>query len=120
VDDEVDSLNLLTSALEAAGAKVVTFSSGADALAGIRERRPDVVIADIGMPGMDGLQFIRLMRQLEGPAARTPGRGAHRLRAIAGSRDVTRGRASRCISSNPSTRSELVIAVATLADRRQP
>jgi PAS domain S-box-containing protein len=117
VDDEFDSLNLLTSALEAAGATVVTFSSAADALAGIRDRRVDVVIADIGMPGMDGLQFIRAVRQLEGPVARTP---AAALTAYARSQDrvtsLSAGFQMHLVK--PVDPVELVLAVSTLAATR--
>jgi PAS domain S-box-containing protein len=116
VDDEFDSLNLLTSALEAAGATVRTFSNGAAAIEGIRQQRPDVVIADIGMPGIDGLQFIRQMRQIEGPAGRTP---AAALTAYARSQDRVTSLAAgfQMHLVKPVDPLELVIAVATLAAR---
>jgi PAS domain S-box-containing protein len=116
VDDEFDSLNLLTSALEAAGANVATFSSAAAALDGIRQGRPDVVIADIGMPGMDGLQFIRQLRQIEGPSGRTP---AAALTAYARSQDRVTSLAAgfQMHLVKPVDPLELVIAVATLAER---
>jgi PAS domain S-box-containing protein len=116
VDDEFDSLNLLTAALEAAGASVVTFSSAAAALEGIRKHRPDVVIADIGMPGMDGLQFIRQLRHMEGPAGRTP---AAALTAYARSQDRVTSLAAgfQMHLVKPVDPLELVIAVAALAER---
>jgi CheY-like chemotaxis protein len=109
-------LNLLTAALEAAGASVVTFSSAAAALEGIRKRRPDVVIADIGMPGMDGLQFIRQLRHMEGPASRTP---AAALTAYARSQDRVTSLAAgfQMHLVKPVDPLELVIAVAALAER---
>ena len=68
VDDEPDSLSLLRTVLEAAGATVTTASSAAEALEVLGRRRHDVLVADVGMPGMDGLQLIRAVRQLDPPA----------------------------------------------------
>jgi PAS domain S-box-containing protein len=62
VDDEPDSLRLLTEILEAAGARVTTASSGAAALEKITASRPDVVLADLGMPLMDGFELIERIR----------------------------------------------------------
>ena len=117
VDDEFDSLNLLTSALESAGARVTTFSKAADALEGVRNLLPDVVIADIGMPGMDGLQFIRSLRQLDGRPGRTP---AAALTAYARSQDRVTSLAAgfQMHLVKPVDPLELVIAVATLAAGR--
>jgi PAS domain S-box-containing protein len=72
VDDEPDSLNLLRFVLESAGAEVRVANSAAAALDAIRQHVPDVMIADIGMPGVDGLQLVRAVRQLEKPARNIP------------------------------------------------
>ena len=64
VDDEPDSLRLLTDILEAAGARVTTAKSGAAALEKIERARPDVILADLGMPSMDGFELIQRLRQL--------------------------------------------------------
>jgi CheY-like chemotaxis protein len=50
----------------------------------MRTQRPDVLVADIGMPGMDGLQLIRTIRQMEEPFRGTP---AAALTAYARSQD---------------------------------
>lgn len=70
VDDQEDSLEMLRDILEAAGAQVITASAGAEAIELIEASPPDVLIADIGMPGMDGLELIRRLRQSGVPAAK--------------------------------------------------
>src|SRR5206468_65350 len=72
VDDEADSLALLRTLLEDAGAAVTTAGSAAAALEALGERPPDIMIADIGMPGTDGLQLIRQVRQLPEPVRSMP------------------------------------------------
>jgi CheY-like chemotaxis protein len=64
VDDEVDNLELLQFILEQAGATVICVSSATDALQQLNESKPDVLIADIGMPQIDGYTLIRQIRQL--------------------------------------------------------
>jgi len=65
-------LNLLRIILEGAGAIVRTVGNGDEALDAIRAEPGDVLIADIGMPGMDGLQLIRALHQMEEPARSMP------------------------------------------------
>ncbi|MEG5172592.1 PAS domain S-box protein [Microcoleus sp. B3-D7] len=64
VDDEVDNLELVQCILEQAGATVISVSSAKDALQKLNESKPDVLIADIGMPQIDGYMLIRQVRQL--------------------------------------------------------
>ncbi|MBD1936989.1 PAS domain S-box protein [Microcoleus sp. FACHB-68] len=64
VDDEVDNLELVQFILEQAGATVISVSSATDALQQLNESKPDVLIADIGMPHIDGYTLIRQIRQL--------------------------------------------------------
>ncbi|CAN5918969.1 ATP-binding protein [soil metagenome] len=73
VDDEADARELLSEVLTSCGASVVTAGSVAEALRLVKERRPDVVVSDVGMPGEDGYVLIRQLRAL--PASeggRTP------------------------------------------------
>jgi CheY-like chemotaxis protein len=117
VDDEPDSLNLLRSVLEGAGAKVMTSGSGPAALNAVRQQAPDVMVADIGMPGMDGLQLIRAIRQLEEPLRYTP---AAALTAYARSQDRITSLASgfQMHLVKPIDPLELIVAVSALAPRR--
>jgi CheY-like chemotaxis protein/two-component sensor histidine kinase len=116
VDDEADSLELLRSVLEAAGATVTTAASGAAAVDALRQRPADVIVADIGMPGMDGLQLIRAVRQMDEPLRSTP---AAALTAYARSQDRITSLASgfQMHLVKPIDPLELVVAVATLGPR---
>lgn len=70
VDDETDVRDVAAFALRAAGADVVEAADARSALALFRQRQPDAVLCDIGMPGHDGYEFIRWLRELERPAGR--------------------------------------------------
>ncbi|HEY9737751.1 MAG TPA: PAS domain S-box protein [Trichocoleus sp.] len=63
VEDDPDSRALLTLLLEQAGAEVCAIASAAEALAACSQNPPDLLISDIGMPGMDGYQLIEQIRQ---------------------------------------------------------
>jgi signal transduction histidine kinase len=63
VDDEADALGLLRLVLEGAGAEVSTAPNAAHALELLGRARYDALIADIGMPGIDGLELIRRVRR---------------------------------------------------------
>jgi len=65
VDDERDARELLTMILTAAGAHVETASSVGEALRHLDEFRPDVLLADIGLPGADGYALIQEVRRRE-------------------------------------------------------
>jgi len=62
VDDDADTRGVLDLLLNNAGAEVVTSSSVAEALREFERWKPDVVIADIGMPDEDGYSLIRKIR----------------------------------------------------------
>jgi len=63
VDDDADSCNLLRFAFGLRGAKVRTYSSAAHAFDAIIDDPPDVLLADINMPGEDGYSLIRRIRK---------------------------------------------------------
>lgn len=62
VDDEPDILRLLSFALQAEGYQVITALNGLDALKYVRQERPDIVILDVMMPGMDGFEVCNELR----------------------------------------------------------
>jgi PAS domain S-box-containing protein len=72
VDDEKDALELIRQVLESQGATVMTAASADQALRLMETQPPDVLISDIGMPGMDGYQFMRQMRAAEPKNRRIP------------------------------------------------
>ena len=63
VDDDHDTLALLKHLLEGAGHEVELCESGIDALKRIPESRPDCVVTDVMMPGMDGFELTRELRR---------------------------------------------------------
>ncbi len=63
IDDEVSILSLLTRALENEGFEVLTATDGEKGLETIRTEHPDLVISDILMPRIDGLELIQMMRK---------------------------------------------------------
>jgi PAS domain S-box-containing protein len=66
VDDDGDTRALLRAMLERSGATVRTAGSARAALSAISSAKPDVLICDIGMPGEDGYELIRQVRELPG------------------------------------------------------
>jgi DNA-binding response OmpR family regulator len=63
VDDEPKIAALARDYLEHAGFAVLTAGDGRSALTTIRQRRPDLVVLDLGLPGMDGLDLTREVRR---------------------------------------------------------
>ncbi len=55
VDDETVLINMLTRLFDDEGYRVVTAHNGREALTSLAEQRPDVVLADIVMPDLDGI-----------------------------------------------------------------
>lgn len=62
VDDQPQNVRLLQALLEAQGYAVVAASSGEAALAAVTLERPDIVLLDIVMPGIDGYEVCRRLR----------------------------------------------------------
>jgi signal transduction histidine kinase len=69
VDDQENNRLLLKDLLEAQGHQVVEAADGVAALQSITESIPDVVLLDVGMPGMDGFEVCRRLKADPGTAA---------------------------------------------------
>jgi two-component system alkaline phosphatase synthesis response regulator PhoP len=63
VDDEPRIADICRDYLQRAGFKVTTAGNGADALAIARSSRPDLIVLDLGLPKMDGLDVTRALRR---------------------------------------------------------
>jgi PAS domain S-box-containing protein len=64
VDDSVDTVDMLSRLFEMDGAIVNTARSGAEALKIVGNEQFDVILSDISMPGMDGFELLRMLREL--------------------------------------------------------
>src|SRR5216684_1563427 len=62
VDDEIEILRALQRSLTAHGFEVFTASSGEEALEAISHQRPDLMLLDLGLPGMSGLEVSKRVR----------------------------------------------------------
>ena len=117
IDDERDSRALVKRILEECQAIVTMASSAEEGLAALRRQKADVIISDIGMPGTDGYQFIRSVRQLgEAEGGNSP---AIALTAFARSEDRQRAMLAGFDMhiAKPVEPAELIAVVARLARR---
>jgi len=64
VDDDCDVVEILREFLSAKGYEVLTANDGAEALRKVKEERPHLILLDIQMPRMDGLEVLRQLRQI--------------------------------------------------------
>jgi signal transduction histidine kinase/AmiR/NasT family two-component response regulator len=115
VDDERDARDLVEHLLRDCGAEVLAVASGAQALAELPLFAPDVLVSDIGMPGMDGLELIRHIRELPAtPGGQVP---AIALTAFARSEERTRSLQAgfQLHVAKPVEQAELVAAIASVA-----
>ncbi|MEJ7729652.1 MAG: response regulator [Polyangiaceae bacterium] len=117
VDDDPDGLELVAAMLRRDGAEVQMVASAEAVLAELPLWRPDVLVSDIGMPGMDGYELVRRIRALEpDKGGRTP---ALALTAFAHPQDRTRALAAgfNIYVPKPVDPTELAVSVANLAGR---
>ena len=117
VDDEFDTRTLLKRLLRDHGADVRCAASAGEGLEILLEFRADVIISDIGMPAVDGYEFLRQVRAL--PIYKSATIPAIALTAFARTEDRTRALLAgyRTHLSKPVDPAELIAAVAVTAGR---
>jgi PAS domain S-box-containing protein len=120
VEDEKDTRDLIVRILQECGAEVSAAASGAEALAMVEARPPELLICDIGMPVMDGYTLIQRIRQSANPrVARAP---AIALTAFARPEDRSHALRSgfQAHLTKPMEPADLVATVASFADLIDP
>jgi len=65
VDDEVEIRNLISNFLTIKGYSVTTAASGEEALMSVRTQKPQLILCDIRMPGMDGLMVLKKILEID-------------------------------------------------------
>ncbi|NDF11416.1 MAG: response regulator [Proteobacteria bacterium] len=65
VDDSPTMRNMLKAAMQEQGFEVTMAEDGVDALKVVAKQKWDIIITDINMPNMDGIELIRELRQIE-------------------------------------------------------
>src|SRR5437867_1367079 len=65
VDDEEDVGLLVAEVLESRGYSVITAATGLEALTAVKHYRPDLVLMDIMMPRMSGLETLQRIREID-------------------------------------------------------
>ncbi|MGE5619089.1 MAG: response regulator [Sphingomonadaceae bacterium] len=68
VEDDTTIRNLMTDILQDAGYEVSGYASAEEALSCIDSVRPVLITLDLAMPSMDGVEFLRLLRERSGDA----------------------------------------------------
>ncbi len=63
IEDSASVRRLIEVCLRVLGVEVRSASDGPEGLEAIRDERPDAVVLDIGLPGLDGWEVLRLLRE---------------------------------------------------------
>jgi PAS domain S-box-containing protein len=120
VDDDLDALAMVREILETTGAQVSVAHSAGEALDALQIVKPHVLVADLGMPQMDGFELIARVRRNADRAVRDVPAAA--LTAYARSEDRAKALRSgfQLHLSKPIDPAELMAAIAALARRAVP
>lgn len=120
VDDEADAREALVGLLERCGAEVRAAASVTEAMSVLSQDLPDVLISDLGLPGADGYELIRRVREL-------PADAGGRIPALAVTAYATEEHRKKAMRSGfqqhlekPVAAAKLVSEIALLAGRAQP
>jgi two-component system cell cycle response regulator DivK len=116
VEDDSLSLKLMRDVLEASGYEVVQATNGLDGLAMAQENQPNLLVVDIGLPGMDGVEVTRSLKQ-DASLGHIP---VLAVSAYAMHQDETRMRDAGCdgFMSKPLRFADFVAEVGRLLDAR--
>lgn len=106
IDDEADGRALTARILEGQGAHTVCATGGAEALDALTRERVDILLSDIGMPDMNGLELIpiRAYYQSRGLPRPSPSCATPEDRAVVDHPPVCRGRNIQHPTSRPASR----------------
>ena len=115
VDDEPDILEFVKYTLVKEGYEVFTAQNGAEALKAAAQHRPHLILLDMMMPVMDGLEAARRIRSLNRPDAKTIPIFAMTANAFADDRRLSREAGMDAHLSKPVSSQELVEALAHIA-----
>jgi CheY-like chemotaxis protein len=117
VDDDADALSLVAELLDAAGAEISTARSAEEALRQLDSDPPSVLVADLGMPHIDGFQLIEQVRRRRNPIVRQIPAAA--LTAYARSEDRVKALKAgfQIHLAKPIDPAELVATIAALVKR---
>ncbi len=65
VDDEPDAVELLQEFLTSKGYEVITAQGGEEALRSVKEDRPHLILLDVRMPKMNGLEVLKRVKEID-------------------------------------------------------
>jgi len=116
VEDDDDNRELMAEVLEGAGYQVLTAASGSAGLRILAEHSVDVVVTDVGMPGMGGLEVARAAKEI------APGVPVVVVTGYTEREDISnaRGREVDAVLVKPVEPDALIAAVEQLVKRRRP
>ena len=117
VDDALDARDSLAMLLEECGARVTAVASAAEALEALPLARPDVLVSDLAMPGIDGYGLLARMRDLEAGGARPIPALALSGHACPQDRERTLAAGFQLHMAKPAEPAEIASAVARVAAR---
>ena len=71
-EDSHDTRIMLKRTFELKGYRVIEAADGNEAVEAVRQSRPSLILVDLNMPVVDGLETVREIRRLEGPGEQVP------------------------------------------------
>lgn len=117
MDDDASTRDVVSAALERAGADVRVAASAAEAWDVLHARTPDVLVADLAMPGEDGYSLIRRVRNASNVGDRLPAIALSAF-ADAGSRELARTAGFTAFLAKPARPESLLYLIDRLLNAR--